>query len=262
MSDGNIVGSIDVAEIALTLFFLFFVGLIFWLRREDRREGYPLEDEMRGIVDMPGGPLADAAPKFFKLPFDRGTVAVPSKRTEDREPVNIAAERIEPFAGSPYAPTGNPLVDGIGPAAYANRAKYPDLDAHGAPRIVPMASDADFDVVMLPFPGVLHDPRGMPVIAADGKTAGTVVDMWVDRMESVVRYFSVDIGTKTVLVPMTMSRVWEGKVYCDAINAADYAQVPALESETQITRYEEERIVAYFGGGYLYANREREEPCL
>ena len=68
MTDGNIVGSIDVAEIALTLFFLFFVGLIFWLRREDRREGYPLEEEMTGMVEAPGGPLEMAEPKFFRLP--------------------------------------------------------------------------------------------------------------------------------------------------------------------------------------------------
>ncbi|TXM99400.1 photosynthetic reaction center subunit H, partial [Methylobacterium sp. WL103] len=27
----------------LYAFFLFFFGLVFWLRREDRREGYPLE---------------------------------------------------------------------------------------------------------------------------------------------------------------------------------------------------------------------------
>jgi photosynthetic reaction center H subunit len=26
--------------------------------------------------------------------------------------------------------------------------------------------------------------------------------------------------------------------------------------------YEEERIVAYFGGGYLYANRARQEPLI
>jgi photosynthetic reaction center H subunit len=34
------------------------------------------------------------------------------------------------------------------------------------------------------------------------------------------------------------------------------------EQADQITFYEEERIVAYFGGGYLYANRARQEPIL
>ena len=38
----NIVGSIDLALIALYAFWIFFAGLIFYLRREDKREGYPL----------------------------------------------------------------------------------------------------------------------------------------------------------------------------------------------------------------------------
>ena len=257
MTDGNIVGSIDVAEIALTLFFLFFVGLIFWLRREDRREGYPLEDEIGGHVEMPGGPLQDAEPKTFRLPFDRGTKSVPNFR--DREPVDIAAQRMEFNGGSPYVPTGNPLVDGIGPAAYAKREAYPDLDAHGAPRIVPMSSDESI-TVLSSF--LSTNPLGMPVIAADGKVAGKVSDLWVDRAESIVRYLAVDTGTRTVLAPMAMARIWGGKVHLDAINAADYEAVPAVTGTGEITRYEEERIVAYFGGGYLYANADRQEPCV
>ncbi len=260
MTDGNIVGSIDVAEIALTLFFLFFIGLIFWLRREDRREGYPLEDEMTGMIEGIGGPLQDAEPKRFRLPFDRGIKLAPD--LNDRDPVDIAAERLEPFGGSPYVPTGNPLVDGIGPAAYADRAKYPDLDAHGHVRIVPMAADDNLEAVSMIIPELSNDPRGMNVIAADGKVAGKVVDLWVDRAEAIVRYLAVDTGTKTVLAPLAMARIWGGKVYLDAINAADYDGVPAVAGAAEITRYEEERIVAYFGGGYLYANRDRQEPCV
>jgi photosynthetic reaction center H subunit len=30
----------------------------------------------------------------------------------------------------------------------------------------------------------------------------------------------------------------------------------------QISRYEEERVLAYFGGGYLYANSARQEPLI
>ena len=33
----------DGATIALYAFWLFFIGLVIYLRREDRREGYPLE---------------------------------------------------------------------------------------------------------------------------------------------------------------------------------------------------------------------------
>ena len=48
----------------------------------------------------------------------------------------------------------------------------------------------------------------------------------------------------------------------DAINAADFAAAPVPMTPGQITFYEEERIVAYFGGGYLYANRARQEPLI
>ncbi|VVT11102.1 photosynthetic reaction center subunit H [Erythrobacter sp. EC-HK427] len=259
MADGNIVGSIDLAEIALSLFFLFFLALVFWLRREDRREGYPLEDAVTGHVGQYGGPLSTAAPKTFKLPFGKGTVSYPRSRREGREPVEIAARRRENFAGAPYFPTGNPLADGVGPASYAQRQDYPDMTAHGTTRIVPMSSDADF--------GVAHfllniDPRGLDVIGADKKVAGKVRDLWVDRSEHIVRYLEVDIGEKTVLAPMAMAVVKRGYVEIDAINAADYAGVPALASATEITRLEEERVIGYFGGGYLYAKECRQEPLI
>ena len=113
--------------------------LVFYLRREDRREGYPLEDELTGPVETAGGPLHTASTKTFLLPFGHGSVTAPTK---DREPVDIAARRTDRFAGAPYAPTGNPLVDGIGPAAWADRAKRPDLDMEGHPRIVPISMPA------------------------------------------------------------------------------------------------------------------------
>ena len=254
MDDGNIVGTIDVAELALYLFFLFFAGLIFWLRREDRREGYPLEEE-DGRLLPDGGPLSKAPTKTFKLPNGKGTHSVP--HPDDRDPVDIAAKQREPFPGSPYIPTGNPLEDGIGPAGYAQRAKWPDQDRHGHNRLVPMSASDEITIAPLS-----KDPRGLTVIAADGKTAGTVRDLWVDHEEHVIRYLEVDTGTRTALAPMTMARIWGGRVLLDAINADDYAGVPQLSVAGQITRDEEERIVAYFGGGYLYANQERQEPFI
>ena len=40
------------------------------------------------------------------------------------------------------------------------------------------------------------------------------------------------------------------------------ADAPAIENTGTITLYEEERVQAYFGGGYLYATRARQEPLL
>jgi photosynthetic reaction center H subunit len=258
MKTAYIVGSIDVAEIALWAFFLFFLALVFWLRREDRREGYPLEDEMNGVVESVGGLLSTALPKTFRLPFDRGSVSYPLARGEGREPVQIAAKRFENFPGAPYVPTGNPLADGVGPASYANRAKWLDQDAHGRARIVPLSGEDHISV----WKGGL-DPRGMKVIAADGKVAGTVTDLWIDRAEHQVRYLAVETSSgKHVLAPMAMASVSAAGVSIDAINAADYDGVPQLETAGEITRYEEERVIGYFGGGYLYANADRQEPIL
>lgn len=256
MDDMTIVGTYDVAELVFYAFVLFFLGLMVYLRREDRREGYPLEDEVTGRVDTPGGVLSAASPKSFHMPFGRGIVTTPTK---GREKVDVAGARTFRSPGAPYYPTGNPLVDGIGPAAWADRAKHTDLDGEGRNRIVPIGA-----VDHIAIHARDHDPRGMSVIGADGAVAGTVSDIWVDRAEHVIRYLEVDTGTGKVLAPMGMAKV-KGRsreVVIDAINAADFAAVPQIVTPGQITFYEEERIVAYFGGGYLYANRARQEPIL
>ena len=138
----NITAGIDVALLVFWAFLLFFICLIFYLRREDRREGYPLEDETTGRLDTVGGPLHTPTTKSFLLPFGHGRVTAPTK---GREPVDIAARRTDRFPGAPYAPTGNPLLDGIGPAAWADRAKRPDLDMDGHPRIVPLSAAPAID---------------------------------------------------------------------------------------------------------------------
>ena len=217
MDDVKIVGTFDVTEMVFLAFVLFFIALVFYLRREDRREGYPLEDEMTGRVDTWGGAMMSATAKTFHLPFGRGTATTPTK---GREPVDIAAKRTFRSPGAPYYPTGNPLVDGIGPAAWADRSKLPDLNCNGLNRIVPIGSASHAVAVHRKD----HDPRGMTVIAADGAVAGTVTDMWIDTSDDVVRYLEVDTGTAKVLAPMGMSKIRGSKrqVEIDAINAADF----------------------------------------
>ncbi|MCA9736225.1 MAG: hypothetical protein R3E98_14035 [Gemmatimonadota bacterium] len=41
---------IDTPTILMYLFWAFFAGLIVYLRREDKREGYPLESDRTGIT--------------------------------------------------------------------------------------------------------------------------------------------------------------------------------------------------------------------
>ncbi len=257
IDDVKIIGNFDVTEMAFLAFVLFFIALCVYLQRESRREGYPLEDEATGRVDTPGGVLSMAAPKTFKMPHGRPDITVPNGA---RDPVEQPGKRTFRSPGAPYYPTGNPLIDGIGPASWANRADHPDLDAHGNPRIVPIAQVADHIQVSTRDP----DPRGMAVTAADGASPGTISDIWVDRAEHVIRYLEVDLGTAKVLAPMGVCKVHrkKGMVEIDAINAADFAAVPKPKKAGEITLYEEERVMAYYGGGYLYANQARQEPLL
>lgn len=57
---------IDVAQVVLYVFWIFFFGLIYYLRREDKREGYPLESERSAHITVQGFP-AMPEPKTKKL---------------------------------------------------------------------------------------------------------------------------------------------------------------------------------------------------
>ena len=249
---------LDVALLVLYAFFLFFLGLVFYLRREDRREGYPLEDDLTGRIQTPGGPLYHGRPKSFRLPFGHGIVTAP---TGGRDPFQLAARKTERFPGAPLVPTGDPLVDGIGPAAFAERARRPDLDMEGHPRIVPIGLAAITIAARDP------DPRGMTVVGMDGAVAGTVSDLWVDKADRLIRYLQVALtgeAGRQVLVPMAMLKIdrRRRRVVVDALRASQFANAPGIAAADRITLYEEERVIGYFGGGYLYATAARQEPWL
>jgi photosynthetic reaction center H subunit len=250
-----IAGTIDIAELMVYIFFLFFLGLVIYLRREDRREGYPVEDDIGGRLRHDSTMINTALPKTFKLPFDQGSVTVPNSK---RDPVEVAnARRVSPWSGSPIEPVGDPIMAGIGPGARAQRAKFADVTAEGHLRIVPIGDAPGMHVEKRDV-----DPRGLPVRGADGAVAGSVSDIWVDRSEMMIRYLEVDTGSRKVLMPMTMVVLNRSAVTCSAITAGQFGGVPSLAKPGEITRDEEEQIVAYFGGGYLYATPSRQEPLL
>jgi photosynthetic reaction center H subunit len=248
---GTFFGTVDLAQVALYAFWLFFAGLVIYLQRENQREGYPTVNE--DGTDA-GATFGMPEPKTFILPGGRGEVTVP-QITHERENLALAPTSASP--GFPYEPTGNPMLDGVGPAAYALRRDEPELDSHGEPSIRPMR----FAEGYRHFAG--KDPRGLPVIAGDGKVVGTIADMWVDLSELIVRYLEIDLadGGKR-LVPQTMARItWRG-VVVRSIFAEHFADVPVTRSDRQVTKLEEERICAYYAGGTLYAARERVESQL
>jgi len=261
MGTGYITQYIDVAQITLYVFWIFFAGLIWYIRQEDRREGYPLEHDVTGDYNKDPW-LFLPAPKKFVLPHDGGTVLAPDPAHRDERP--IAAERTAGFNGAALKPTGNPMLDGVGPGAWCERADHPDLAADGKALIVPMSTAPDFSIAEGD-----PDPRGMAVIGLDNESGGTITDVWVDRAEQMIRYYEVEAsGGRTVLLPNNFCRL--GKLprsgdrvmHVKSITAAQFADVPAHAAPDRVTLLEEDKIMAYYGGGTLYAVPGRQEPLL
>lgn len=163
--------------------------------------------------------------------------------------------------GAPEIPTGDPMHDGVGAAAWADRADRPDLTLHGDPRIQPMSVLDGWEV----HPND-PDPRGMRVVAADGVTVGKVTDLWVDRAEPQLRYLAVQLeaGGDAVLLPMGYARVdtRRGAIQVQALMSEHFAHVPRPAASDRITLQEEDRVVAFYAGGYRYADPSRNEPLF
>ncbi len=253
---GEFVTGIDLVDVSLWAFTLFFFGLIFYLRREDRREGYPLEADTTG-KEEPSGLVWFPPKKTFHLPHGRGDVTFSAGPRDNRE---HAMKRMAVWPGAPYQPTGDPMRDGVGPASYAERADVPDLTDDGRARIVPFRAGDGYEVAEED-----PDPRGMTVYGLDGEPAGEVVDLWIDRAEAIIRYLEINIGDETtpkhVLLPMPFAKIdrKRGRVDVDAILARQFEHVPTTKTPNEVTRLEEDKIAGYYGGGKLYAVPARTE---
>ena len=254
MAADYIVGTIDAALISLYAFWIFFAGLIFYLARESMREGYPKTSEATGKLLNGGVLIPMPGPKTF-IRSDGSTITVPEPANE--YPLNAVPTNA--YTGAPLTPTGDPLVDGVGPAAYAMRPDRPDVTSHGDNRIVPLRTAKEFWLDSRD-----PDPRGMKVVCCDGESPGTVSDVWIDRAEYMVRYLEVETGEGKVMLPMMMAVIDpdDAVVRVRSVTAAQMGRVPATRRATSITLREEDRIGAYYSGGTLYATAARTEPLL
>ncbi len=268
---GDITEYMDVAQVVLYAFWIFFALLIIYLRREDRREGYPLENDNTGEVATGMSFVTFPDPKSF-LRRDGSTYTVPNDKRDSSR--NLRFQRAAPWPGSPIEPTGNPFVDGIGPASFAERDDTPDLTIDGTPRIVPMRTDPAFSLATQDT-----DPRGLPVVDPNGDEAGKVTDVWIDRSDILIRYLEVEVkggarpapapapakpgqpqlarpvsaGGKKVLMPMNFATVRKSEVQSNSILAKHFTDIPVTKKPDQVTLLEEDRICGYFAGGNLYA---------
>lgn len=254
---GEFVNGVDLVDVCLWAFTIFFLWLIYYLQREGMREGYPLEEDPSGRTEAPA--LFFFPPKkSYILPNGRGTIEMTYGKADTRE---LALDRSAPWGGSPFVPSGDPMMDGVGPASYAMRDDVPDLNWDGSDRISPYRLHPEYTVSAKDL-----DPRGLPVVGLDRMVAGTVTDLWVDRSESIIRYFEVKLegSGEHVLLPVPFSNVSKSRkrVEVDAVKAAHFANVPRTKSPDRVTRLEEDMISGYYGGGTLYATPQRQEPWL
>jgi photosynthetic reaction center H subunit len=258
MQTGAITSYFDVAQITLWVFWGFFAGLVIYLHRENKREGYPLLTNRGDRVVVQGFPPVPS-PKVFHL--HDGSVRYAPR---DEGPVVVNGTPSETFPGAPLDPVGNPMLAGMGPGAWADRPDVPDLGFDdGLPKIVPLRTAGDFFLAWED-----PDPRGMAVVGADKVIAGTVTDCWVDRSEVLIRYLEVTLepafGGRSVLLPINYADISKrrGEVRVGYILGAQFADVPPLKNPDVVTFLEEEKITAYYAAGILYATPDRLKPLL
>jgi photosynthetic reaction center H subunit len=250
---------IDLAQVILYVFIGFFLALVYYLHRENKREGYPLDSDRSPFITVQGFPPVPS-PKTYRMAD--GTVhRAPRANPLDTRPVN--GTPIAKFPGAPIAPNGDPMTAGVGPGSYADRMDIPDASFHGTPKLVPLRKAKDFYVDPAD-----PNPIGMKVLGADGVVGGVVRDAWVDIGEYIIRYYEVETTVagkkRNVMLPTTLSRVSasNGTVQVKSIMGHQFAGVPTLKKPDVITRLEEEKVFGYYGAGTLYASPERSEPIL
>lgn len=252
---GTITGYVDLAQILLYVFWLFFAGLIYYLARENHREGYPMESSSSGRAVVKGWPIPE--PKTFKLEGGK-SVTVPDLHRGEPPLGGRPASRT---SGAPLEPNTNGMLDAVGPGAYATREDQVERTTHGDPLIQPLRTAAGFGVAPQDT-----DPRGLPVMGGDGKQGGIVKDIWIDSAEMMFRYLEVQTegkaGTRNVLLPIPFANIRRNQVEVHAIYGMHFADVPGTRHPDQVTKLEEDKISAYYGAGTLYADPARSEPLI
>jgi photosynthetic reaction center H subunit len=269
---GALTSYLDVAQVVLYVFWIFFFLLVLYLNRESKREGYPLRGGKNG--DQPVDLLLGVPkPKTYKL-YHGGETHLPSSKNDDHRELAAESGRVE---GDPIIPTENCLTHGIGAAAWTEREDVPDQLLDGSPKIRPMSTLPDSYYVA----DHSVDPRGLTVHTCDGVAVGTVEDIWLDCMEMMPRFYTVNLnsgGSRLVPVMLStirknirgpaegslMTRLTQRPRYIDIASLYEHQMqdVPQLANPGQITLREEDQISAYYGGGQLHASPDRENPLI
>ena len=193
-------------------------------------------------------------PKTYYLDDGR-TVQAPRAEAEE---THFSAEPAAGHPGAPLDPVGDALKAGLGTGAWAQRSEVVEKTLDGKPRIVPMRTDSALHVDSRDT-----DPRGMSVVAADGKAVGEVGDLWIDLAEPQIYFLEVNLSSGgKAMVPFGFAEVDKGNgvIRVNVLYSNHFGGVPQIASPDQITPREEDQIMGYFGAGLMYADDKRAEP--
>lgn len=242
---GAITDSLDVVQLALAAFAAFFVGLVIYLRREDKREGYPLLSSPQRRIPVVGWPVPPP-PKTYRL-LDGGVAAMPHHYSESFGPDALRD-------GMPLVSVADALQSNLGPGAHALRSEIPMRTLDGRALLMPLRDATDWSVHRGDF-----DPRGAAVLARNFRAVGRVSDLWVDRAAKILRYLeiSLDDGSGTALVPIFHTDIdrYAADIRVLALKPEQFAQIPRLAAPDLMTPREEDRLNAYYAAGE-FANDE------
>ncbi|HTW27032.1 MAG TPA: photosynthetic reaction center subunit H [Acetobacteraceae bacterium] len=255
MIAGAITSDIDVTQLVFAAFVIFFLGLVYYLRQQDKLEGYPLEDPSGSRHPLVGFPLPPPSKEFVLL--EGGTTRMPHVDA----PSTLNSSRLYASPGAPEVPSGDPLLDAIGPAAYPMRKDVPLRSKHDEIALVPLREAAGWRV----WPGET-DPRGMTVIAADGAAVGVAVDLWVDQDVKILRYIEIEMQagetTRRAMLPIYYADLKPSRrqIRVRALQREQFADIPALRTPNRISAREEDRVNAFFSGAFFYTYHQ--EPGI
>ena len=251
MHFGSLTEHIDTAETAVWLFFIAFAGAIYYLRKLDKREGYPMKASPLDATSLIGFP-APPAPKIYPL-MEGATTVAPHHYPQPPS----TARPLHRFDGTPLIAVDDPLTTPLGPGAWVMRREEPMLTEKGEPMLHPLR--------LLPDWSVLHgdlDLRGRPVLDRRYFVVGTVHDLWIDRSMKILRLLEVRLHDAPpgdhVLVPIFRVDVREAdrEVRVTSLEAHQFAGIPRPEHPDVIGAREEERINAYFAAGRFYRDAD------
>jgi len=70
------------------------------------------------------------------------------------------------------------------------------------------------------------------------------------------------VGPASWVIPMNFAKIKGDRVVIRSLHAHNVMGIPTIKKADVITLLEEEKIMAYFGGGTMYADPSRAEPLI